>query len=581
MKKLLVGSTGFVGSNLIEKAKFDGQYNSKNIEEAYGLAPDLLVYSGVPAQKFLANKNPEEDFQIIQNAITNIEKIQPKKIVLISTIDIYPNPVNVNEDSKINQENLQPYGKNRYYLEEWVKNNFQDYLIVRLPGLYGKNIKKNFIYDLIHVIPSLLTEEKYQELVEKDDFIKAYYTKLENGFYKCQELSDSQRKQVKQYFEKIGFSALNFTDSRGIFQFYNLSYLWEHITIALQNQIKILNLATEPVTIQEVYQYIKGHEFVNEITNTIPNYQFQTKYDSIFQGKNGYIFNKEFVLQDIRKFVEDSIQDNIKLAISNIAWNEEKNEQLYRYLKSKRITGLEIAPTKIIPKDPYDHLTLAKQIGIDFLEKYNLSICSMQSIWYGKTENIFDSEEAYQTLKEYTYKAIDFANSINCSNLVFGCPKNRNMKDYEKDYQKAKQFFREVGEYAQKKQVIIAIEPNPTIYNTNFLNTTEEALNFVKDVNLKNIQINYDLGTVIYNQEDLQILKENIAYVNHIHISEPNLELIQKRELHKELINILKDTNYCKFISIEMKNQENIEDIIQTVEYINSLINERKDDSVV
>ena len=44
-------------------------------------------------------------------------------------------------------------------------NNFSNYLIVHLPGLYGKNIKKNFIYDLINIIPNMLKEDKFQEFL--------------------------------------------------------------------------------------------------------------------------------------------------------------------------------------------------------------------------------------------------------------------------------------------------------------------------------------------------------------------------------------------------------------------------------
>lgn len=304
MKTQLVGYTGFVGSNLNEQYKFDGLYNSQNIQEAYGKNPELLVYSGVPAQKFLANKDPEKDFGVIKGAIENIKKINPQKVVLISTIDVYKDTTNVNEDTEIIPEDLQAYGKNRFYLEQWVRENYEDYLIVHLPGLYGKNIKKNFIYDLINIIPSMLKEEKYQELVNKDNYIEKYYEKQENGFYKCIELSNEDKKKLKEYFNNIGFSALNFTDSRGMYQFYNLSYLWEHIQCALKNNIKTLNLATEPITINELYKYIKGKEFKNEITNNIPNYNFKTKYDYIYNGKNGYIFDKDFVLEDIKKFVE-------------------------------------------------------------------------------------------------------------------------------------------------------------------------------------------------------------------------------------------------------------------------------------
>lgn len=305
MKASLVGYTGFVGSNLVESFKFDNLYNSKNIEEAFGSNPDLLVYAGIRAEKFLANKFPKKDMEIIENAKNNIKKINPKKIVLISTVDVYKNPVNVDEDTIINIDGLQPYGLNRFYLEEWVKENFQNHLIVRLPGLYGENIKKNFIFDLIKIIPSMLKEEKFKELCEKDDYIKHFYINQENGFYKSRELNDEETKKIKEYFDKIGFSALNFTDSRGMFQFYNLKYLWEHINKAIENNIKLLNLSVEPITINEIYKSLKNDDFINEISDVIPQYDYKTKYYNKFGGENGYIFSKEFVLGDITKFIEE------------------------------------------------------------------------------------------------------------------------------------------------------------------------------------------------------------------------------------------------------------------------------------
>lgn len=306
MKEILVGYTGFVGSNLYEEFKFNNVYNSKNIEEAYGTNPDLLVYSGVSAQKFLANKEPEKDFQIIENAIKNIKKINPKKIVLISTIDIYKNPVDVSEDDNIIKEDLEAYGRNRFYLEEWVKNNYNDYLIVHLPGLYGKNIKKNFIYDLIHIVPSMIKENKFNELAENDQLLINYYEKQDNGFYKCKELTKEEEMLLRKHFNDIGFSALDFTDSRGVYQFYNLKYLWQHIMVALNNGVKILNLATEPVSISELYEYIEGKKFINEISENPAYYDFKTKYDYLFDGKNGYIFDKQFVLEDVKKFVKEN-----------------------------------------------------------------------------------------------------------------------------------------------------------------------------------------------------------------------------------------------------------------------------------
>ena len=56
--KILVGHTGFVGSNLKAQTTFDRLYNSGNITDAFGTNPDLLVYSGVRSEKFLANSDP-------------------------------------------------------------------------------------------------------------------------------------------------------------------------------------------------------------------------------------------------------------------------------------------------------------------------------------------------------------------------------------------------------------------------------------------------------------------------------------------------------------------------------------------
>ena len=181
----LVGYTGFVGSNIATKSSFQGLYNSKNIQFAYNTNPELLVYAGLPAEKFIANKDPEGDMQKIQGAINNIKAINPKKLVLISTIDVYPFPNGVDEDCSIDKTKLLPYGFHRLYLEEFVEQNFKNYLIVRLPGLFGKNIKKNFIYDFIHYIPALLKETKYQELSTVSGLIKELYQEQGNGFYKC------------------------------------------------------------------------------------------------------------------------------------------------------------------------------------------------------------------------------------------------------------------------------------------------------------------------------------------------------------------------------------------------------------
>lgn len=304
---IIVGYTGFVGSNISAKHKFDYCFNSKNIEQAFGLNPDLCVYSGVRAEKFLANSDPEGDMAIINNAIENIKKINPKRLVLISTIDVYKDPNGADEDTPIDIDSLQPYGLDRYRLEQWVSENIENYSIIRLPGLFGKNLKKNFIFDLINIIPSMLNEAKFTELSAKSGLIAESYSKQSNGFYKlC--CKPEQREALKAEFLGVGFSALNFTDSRGVFQFYNLARLWEHIEIIIKNNLKLVNMAVEPVGVAEIYNRVTGNEFKNEFAPNPPLYDFKTKYAELFGGSSGYIFTKDEVLNDIESFISSQLK---------------------------------------------------------------------------------------------------------------------------------------------------------------------------------------------------------------------------------------------------------------------------------
>jgi len=258
----------------------------------------------------------------------------------------------------------------------------------------------------------------------------------------------------------------------------------------------------------------------------------------------------------------------MNLSISNIAWGAEHDIEMYQFLMEFGYNGLEIAPTRLFPEKPYDHLSEAKDWAEELEEKYGLTVPSMQSIWYGHQEKIFGSKEDRKILVNYTKKAVDFAEVIGCKNLVFGNPKNRDTDDVQGNYPTAIDFFREIGDYALEHHTIIAIEPNPTIYNTRFINYTEQAVEMAYRCGSDGIKVNVDLGTIIYNDEDINYLKQIPEYINHVHISEAGLIPIEQRILHDTLFSVLKDIGYDKFVSIEMGNKNNLEQVKTIMEYI-------------
>lgn len=260
----------------------------------------------------------------------------------------------------------------------------------------------------------------------------------------------------------------------------------------------------------------------------------------------------------------------IRLSISNIGWTAENDNVVYRLIKECGVLGLEIAPTRIFPEKPYNNLDLVRTWKEEIRSQYGFIIPSMQSIWHGRSEKIFGTDEDRELLISYTKKAINFAEVIGCENLVFGCPGNRSMPDGA-DIETAVRFFRLIGEYALDHHTVVAMEANPPIYNTNFLNTTMDAIDFVEMVDSKGFLLNLDVGTMIENGEAVAILMGKEHLINHVHVSEPGLKPIQPRELHKQLADYLQSVEYSRFVSIEVGEQEDIGSLKEMMEYVSDV----------
>jgi len=249
MTKALIGYTGFVGSNLLNQQKFDDCYNSSNISEIENKNYDQVICAGVSAVKWMANREPDKDRANIQGLIKHLKTVKTEKIILISTVDVYPNPINVDENSPIDIDTCHAYGKHRLELENFVSNEF-DSLIIRLPGLFGAGLKKNIIYDF---------------------------------------LNDNNIEQI---------------NPKGIFQFYSLDHLSSDIEKAVKNNLKLLNISSEPTSVKEIAGICLGHEFQNDMDAPGITYDYKSCYAEVFGGQNGYLYNKEQVFSDLKTYID-------------------------------------------------------------------------------------------------------------------------------------------------------------------------------------------------------------------------------------------------------------------------------------
>lgn len=261
----------------------------------------------------------------------------------------------------------------------------------------------------------------------------------------------------------------------------------------------------------------------------------------------------------------------MELSISNIGWTAEQDSQVYEFMQRYGFSGLEIAPTRIFPENPYDKLDAAGKWAEDLKKQYGFLVPSMQSIWYGRQEKIFGSKEEFDVLVKYTKKAIDFASVIGCKNLVFGCPRNRSLPEGENTETGIK-FFSEIGDYAASKGTVIGMEANPLIYNTNYINDTLSAIELIKTVDSAGFKLNLDMGTMIHNQEDVAELVGNVDFINHVHISEPGLKPVEERTIHRELKDILLAEGYKGFVSIEMGKVDDVGILDKKMQYLRGLV---------
>lgn len=249
MKTAIIGYTGFVGGNISDQHTFDDYYNSSNISNIEDKEYDLIVSAANRADMWRINQEEEKDLAEIKDFIGHLEKVRAKKLVLISTVGVYKSPNGADEDTPIDTDGLTPYGKNRYYMEEYCRRNF-DTTIIRLPGLFGKGLKKNVIYDLLH--------DNMVEKIHKD----------------------------------------------GMYQYYNLANIWKDTEVGLKNNLPLVNLAVPPVSTEEVAQYAFGMEYTNAPADIKPAYwDMHSKYADVYGGEGDYLYTKQQELDDLKDFV--------------------------------------------------------------------------------------------------------------------------------------------------------------------------------------------------------------------------------------------------------------------------------------
>lgn len=246
----LIGCSGYVGQTLQKQAPFAELYRSSNAGEMAGRRFSLCMCSAAPAQKWIANREPDADRRNVETLIGNLESISCEVFILASTVDVFASPVGVDEKTAVDEDALHPYGLHRRLLEKFVEETFDRYLIVRLPGLVGPGLRKNVVFDF---------------------------------------LNDNN---------------LHAIDSRGQFQFYPMVNLWYDIQVALEHGLSLVHLSAEPVSVAEVARDGFGRTFGQELEGEPARYDMRSIHAGLFGGRGSYQYSRRESIQAIRAYAQ-------------------------------------------------------------------------------------------------------------------------------------------------------------------------------------------------------------------------------------------------------------------------------------
>ncbi|MDD5136841.1 MAG: sugar phosphate isomerase/epimerase [Candidatus Omnitrophica bacterium] len=263
----------------------------------------------------------------------------------------------------------------------------------------------------------------------------------------------------------------------------------------------------------------------------------------------------------------------MKLAVSNIAWENSKLEEHIAFLKELNCDGVEIAPS-CIWKEPVtvsaeDIAGLKKMIA-----RHGLVIPAVHALLFTRPDlYLFGEESVRRQMIKYLKDFIRLAADLDARVLVYGSPKSRAVgdKDYKDCYGIAVESFRELGHEAEKFDRFFCIEPlGPN--ECDFIKSADEGFKLVKDVASPNFCLHLDAKAMINAKEDIDsVFKKYGLLMKHFHVGDPGLAPPGHTGFdHSGIGKSLYDSGYDGFVSIEMKRGfgETRETVRNAVRYV-------------
>jgi sugar phosphate isomerase/epimerase len=248
-----------------------------------------------------------------------------------------------------------------------------------------------------------------------------------------------------------------------------------------------------------------------------------------------------------------------KISICNELFQGWPIERVFEYAARLGYDGVEIAPftlsdsvTEISTKRRNAIRRAAEDNGIEIVGLHWLLV---------KPEGLYinhpDEFIRIQT-QEYIEALIHFCADIGGKILIHGSPHQRTIKegwDAKAAWEYAKETFKVSLKAARQRNVIYCIEPLAPP-QTNFINTIDEAIRFVKEVRHPNFKMVFDCRSASASEKSLTnslIRTLDSGYLRHVHVNDANGSGPGFGDIKFEpILNTLLKNGYKGYISVEV-----------------------------
>ena len=250
----------------------------------------------------------------------------------------------------------------------------------------------------------------------------------------------------------------------------------------------------------------------------------------------------------------------MKIAICNELFEGWPLEEVFEYLARIGYDAVELAPFTIAETASDISASERKRI-VSAAKSAGLEIAGLHWLLV-KPEGLYinhPDKAIRKKTQNYLKEVINLCGDLTGKVLVHGSPNQRTIQtgwDPIESWKRARETFEVCAETAEKQGVYYCLEALTT-KDTNFINTIDQALQMVNEVDHPNFQTMFDCRSISASAtSDLSAVLEmalQTGKLRHVHINDPNGRGPGFGDLQfGSLLKVLLDGSYAGYISVEV-----------------------------